>query len=362
MVRSRMPHESLRHGDIVEVRSAAEILATLDDRGMLDGLPFMPEMIRYCGRRLVVDKRAEKICDTIYPLGSRRLPDTVLLGDLRCDGSGHDGCQADCRIFWKAAWLRRVHPAEPPTTGGGDVARQELAARVGRTIKFTANVDGQPSTRYMCQNTELHRASQSLRTWDPRAYLRVYAAGNVSLGHFLKVLARVVVEEPARKLGITPRIWVRGSTGSTREPPLRLQPGDLVQVKSKEEIIATLDAEGKNRGLFFDREMLPYCGGTFRVKKRVTRFIDDRAGGKMVELKSDCVTLEGAVCSGELSAVRWFCPRQIQSFWREVWLRRMDAPPQAIGTTAAPTAKVAELEHHSGWGQVDTGETEPSRS
>ena len=163
-----------------------------------------------------------------------------------------------------------------------------------------------------------------------------------------------MVEEPARKLGITPRVRVFGTTGSTREPPLNLQPGDLVQIKSKAEIVATLDANGKNRGLFFDREMLPYCGGTFRVKQRVTRFIDDRAGGKMVELKSDCVTLEGQVCSGELSPVRWFCPREIHSFWREVWLRRADAPADTAATIAGAHPDPADLEHHSGWRQVET--------
>ena len=34
----------LRPGDIVEVRPAAEILATLDADGTLDDMPFMPEM------------------------------------------------------------------------------------------------------------------------------------------------------------------------------------------------------------------------------------------------------------------------------------------------------------------------------
>ena len=58
---------ALRVGDVVEVRSAAEILATLDERGELDGLPFMPEMLRFCGRRLTVHKVAHKLCDTIEP-------------------------------------------------------------------------------------------------------------------------------------------------------------------------------------------------------------------------------------------------------------------------------------------------------
>ena len=98
----------LRPGDIVEVRPAAEILATLDADGTLDDMLFMPEMRQYVGRRFTVSRRVEKICDTIAATGSRRVYDTVYLEDLRCDGSGHGGCQAGCRIYWKEAWLRRV--------------------------------------------------------------------------------------------------------------------------------------------------------------------------------------------------------------------------------------------------------------
>ena len=42
---------SLRTGDWVEVKSALEILESLDGDGTLDGLPFMPEMMDYCGRQ-----------------------------------------------------------------------------------------------------------------------------------------------------------------------------------------------------------------------------------------------------------------------------------------------------------------------
>jgi hypothetical protein len=212
--------------------------------------------------------------------------------------------------------------------------------------------------RYKCQHTQLSAASKRLRVTDPRAYLRVYTTGNVGLLRFLRVMARAIVEEPLRKLGVTPRIFVSGTaTSSDRELPLNLQPGDLVQVKSKEEIVATLTPDGRNRGLFFDREMLPYCGGTFRVKKRVTRFIDDRSGGKMISLKTDCLTLEGVVCSGELSVLRWFCPREIQSFWREAWLRRVDS--DQIGSRENATRDpdvVLASELHAGRAQLAADE------
>ena len=57
--------EELRVGDLVEVRSEAEILATLDEHGMVESLPFMPEMLALCGRRFRVHKLAHKACDTI---------------------------------------------------------------------------------------------------------------------------------------------------------------------------------------------------------------------------------------------------------------------------------------------------------
>ena len=63
----------LRPGDLVEVRSEAEILATLDANGRLDNLPFMPEMLAHCGRQYRVEKRADS-CEPIRPSASRCSP------------------------------------------------------------------------------------------------------------------------------------------------------------------------------------------------------------------------------------------------------------------------------------------------
>jgi hypothetical protein len=88
-------------------------------------------MVAYCRRRFFVDRRAEKVCDTIEYLGSRRLGDCVLLDDVRCDGSGHDGCQAGCRVYWKEAWLKRVTPSEPAAGNRDDLdGRRALLALV----------------------------------------------------------------------------------------------------------------------------------------------------------------------------------------------------------------------------------------
>jgi hypothetical protein len=95
----------LKVGEWVQVRSKEEILSTLDSKGQLDGMPFMPEMFAFCGKKFQVYKRAHKTCDTVFPIRGRRLDQAVHL-DTRCDGSSHGGCQAGCLIFWKLAWLK----------------------------------------------------------------------------------------------------------------------------------------------------------------------------------------------------------------------------------------------------------------
>jgi hypothetical protein len=218
-------------------------------------------------------------------------------------------------LFWKEAWLRRVKnpPPQQPATHDNGIA-ERLQTHTKRTTP-----EGEV---YSCQATNLYQASHHLRTLDPRPYFNELASGNVGLGRFLKIAARAALYEPLRKLGLIPKVRVKGNGNATEDAPLDLRPGDLVQVKTKKEIAATLNPKGKNRGLWFDVEMLPFCGKTYRVRKRVDRIIDDR-NGRMVRMKRDCIMLDGVVCSGDLSVGRWFCTRAIYPYWRECWLRRV---------------------------------------
>jgi hypothetical protein len=102
-----------------------------------------------------------------------------------------------------------------------------------------------------------------------------------------------------------------------------LQPGEFVRIKSHEEILRTLDTAGQNRGMSWDAEMVPYCGGTYQVLKRVTKFINEKTG-EMQEMKNPGIILNSVICLGKYSYCRMFCPRSIYSWWREIWLERVE--------------------------------------
>lgn len=338
------PPLHLRVGDMVEVRSEQEILATLDEQGAVDGMPFMPEMLEYCGKRFRVEKRADKTCNTITVMESRRIHDAVHLEGLRCDGSAHGGCQAQCFLFWKEAWLSRVKEREvrsaPSPTSPGP-ADPSLRCDRSRLADSTRHPESSKDSgiAYRCQATDLLKASESLPWWDIRQYLRDVRSGNVGVMDLLKVALFRIFQKTLRITAYRAQIraynrfqswrggtaypYVWGSLDKTPHATLGLQPGDLVQIKSHEEILSTLSTKNKNLGLRFDAEMVPYCGSVRRVRARVERIIDERTG-KMLTFPRDCLILDGVICRAEYSERRLFCPRSIYPYWREIWLKRAE--------------------------------------
>src|ERR1043165_7553967 len=154
--------KQLSPGDMVEIRSKEEILKTLGKDGKLEGLPFMPEMFAYCGRRFRVSKRAHKTCDTVNDYKGRKMKDCVHLEDLRCDGGGHGGCQAGCLLFWKLAWVKPLDgSAESVLTSSGCTEADVMAA----TQTGTAPDGAGPI--YACQATLLPAATVALPWWSP---------------------------------------------------------------------------------------------------------------------------------------------------------------------------------------------------
>ena len=333
----------LKVGDVVEVRSEAEILATLDENGELESLPFMPEMVRYCGQRLTVGKVAHKVCDTLTRSGMRRMENAVHLAGVRCDGSGHGGCQAACFIYWKHAWLRKVDPADADTTPR-PVPAPELLPLLTIASRRPPAEDG--TERYRCQATELLRAApQVLPVKDLGQFVEDVRSGNVGplwslralfVGVYNRVQDISVKKLPPKLRLRGGRHWgyLRGTAVKTPSGHTDLQPGDLVRIKSKKDIAPTLNADLLNRGMGFDAEMGRFCGRTARVARRIEHIIDERTG-EMLHMRSPCIVLDGVVCEGAYAAS---CPRSITPYWREIWLEKVataEAAPEESALRAA---------------------------
>jgi hypothetical protein len=302
LIRPRAP---LRPGEMAEVRSLPEILATLDERGCLQGMPFMPEMAIYCGHRFPVQRRVEKVWEYAHGTGLRRVRDAVLLETLRCDGHSHGGCQAACQLIWKEAWLR------PPAQMSNS---PEAGHRMDLEAYTQVSVDGE--RRYVCQMTEIIRASTQVSPHDPRHYWRDLTGGNVRLAPLIVVLSIRVFNGMQWRLGRPPwPVLKLLESDSSPHEELGLLPGQLVRVKSKHAIETTLNRKRCNRGLELGTDMLFCCGGSYRVAARVGRIVDERTG-QLLEFKTPSITLEGANANGGLVLT----PQNEFFFWREIWL------------------------------------------
>ena len=326
-----MMDSNLVVGDWVEVREAKEIIETLDERGTMEFLPFMPEMLPFIGRRFQVFKRATKTCDTIDKTGFRRMKNTVMLEGVRCAGIAHGGCQAGCLIFWKEAWLKKVpavsiiaSPVSQQRTESvqDEGAHVELTRRAQQATLVDSGAEAAAEPTYMCLITEMKKASFRMPWWDIRHYLEDVGCKNRTLWEVVRTLLIDIFNWAQNKRGGVG--FPAMDTGTLKKTPkvsLNLQPGDLVQIKGPEAITKTLDENGKTRGLRFDVGMFRYCGGQHRVVTRAIRLIDQKTG-KMIHMKEEapCIVLEGAICHADYQKL---CPRSEYLFWREAWLDKV---------------------------------------
>lgn len=93
----------------------------------------------------------------------------------------------------------------------------------------------------------------------------------------------------------------------------------MVEVKTEQGIMETLDDKGKNNGLQFMPEMRKYCSQRFKVYKRVEVIILETTGEH--RRMKNTVLLEGVICDG---SEHHGCDRSCFHYWREAWLKRVE--------------------------------------
>jgi hypothetical protein len=306
----------LQPGELVEIRSVAEISATLDADDKFEGIPFSLEMVPFCGQRVRVARRADFTCARGQP---RQLDATVHLDEIRCDGSAHGQCQAGCLVLWKEAWLKRVPTSSARGATSANGAPSKAVLNGG--CAFAAMMQ-KPDGTMKCQATELWSASRPSQLDGYRSYVsrlvNEYRAGRFGRTdlRYLFTYAWGKILLGAFKSWAT-AAWNADKYQKTPSLKLDLQPGEWVRVRSVTEILATLDRRGLNKGLEFKPEMFLFCGRKLQVNSRLQRLISE-SNGDMKNIRTSCILLEGVFCHGQRS----LCARTSYQYWREIWLTR----------------------------------------
>ncbi len=308
----RQKNDKLHPGDLVEVKTPDEILASLDANGTVDQLPFMPEMVELCGKRFRVSKRVVKTCTSGTKAGSSmrvfRTDDVVLLDRVRCSGADHDGCQKACTIFWREAWLRKVDQSTVPAKTEAESER----------LRATLKTKVSPKT-YFCQASEILNATNHMSRKERfTKCVSEIRQGNCSIGE-MAVRIGIWTVWRIRRVFLGP--YARGTNTSTPVETLNLKAGELVEVKPIENIVLTLDKAANNRGLWFSPDMRLSCGQRRQIENRIEKIIVDGTG-EMRQLRNT-VFIEGSLCGCPHVAFGG-CTRSEYVYWREIWLRRAD--------------------------------------
>lgn len=297
-------------GDLVEIKSWAEIHTTLDERGCLEEMPFMPEMVAMCGARARVFRSLHRIFDYRKTRRMRHMDGALLLAGVVCGGENHGGCQAACLTALKSSWLRHV---EHGSTARALAAREELP-HSAPLPSFGTN-----APHYSCQLTQLSAASKPIDGSSLVDILRPLVSGNVApaafavgwLTNYFNDIQhwRQGVAYPAFEVALRDLLPAEGQA---------LKAGDMVVVRGSAEIRATLNAQSLNRGLYFEPDMLKYCGRRIPVQAEVGRIIDI-VSGEMRQMKTPAYLLRDVRFSGERQL---FNAQYEPLFWRSAWLRK----------------------------------------
>jgi hypothetical protein len=94
-------------------------------------------------------------------------------------------------------------------------------------------------------------------------------------------------------------------------------PGDLVEIRSLDEILQTLGEKGTLDGVPFMPEMAVYCGTRARVLRRIDK-LNDWIHGRGLKRMHGLVLLTDLRCDGSAHGK---CQSNCHLRWREEWLR-----------------------------------------
>jgi hypothetical protein len=107
-----------------------------------------------------------------------------------------------------------------------------------------------------------------------------------------------------------------------RKQQTQMRPGDMVRVRSKQEIQSMLDPWAKYKGCLFVGRMYQYCDKIYPIFKEVDFFYDE-AKQRMCKCK-DIVLLDNVLCNGRQKLYLQDCDRSCFYFWHKDWLEKIE--------------------------------------
>ena len=303
----------LKVGDLVEVRSAEEILATLD----VDGSSTPCRSCPRCSSSSAAGSRSTRSrtsCATRCPVsGMRRMRNAVHLTDVRCDGGAHGGCQPRAPHIGRsmaetgaqrARFSCRDHYVSDSPTGTTRISTATNFHEKSRTKNADLDGEGRATPAKRPSSCEPRRSRSPF----------LLMSGNTLRGHPLgNVGPPAVVTRPARPAVQPPPGSGHVAAATELAGPPRWPPVGLHQGHAPPEVrppVIPRPAAGRARahqvqaGHHGDPQQRPsqpwpgLRGGdgevlrTWARPRRVDPAHPSRADGWLLEMKNPCIVLK----------------------------------------------------------------------
>ena len=104
--------------------------------------------------------------------------------------------------------------------------------------------------------------------------------------------------------------------------PAKFREGDVVRVRSKSDVLSSVDTPNKFLESLFVDQILDYCGKQFKVYKILYHYFDEHKY-RMFKVIEPLYILDGLICYGEDDMFEVKCNRSCYMFLHDTWLEKV---------------------------------------
>ena len=104
--------------------------------------------------------------------------------------------------------------------------------------------------------------------------------------------------------------------------PAKFREGDVVRIRSKSDVLSSVDTHNRFLESLFVDQILDYCGKQFKVYKILYHYFDEHKY-RMFKVIEPLYMLDGLICYGEDEMFEVKCNRSCYLFLHETWLEKV---------------------------------------